>query len=93
MPEVQFNDGVVALRYPRRLWVPDKEKRVAEVTLSSAIPWQIALKGGGAEMTAELGELSLVELEATGVGSMFHIVLRAPLPASRGRLGLERWLR
>jgi DNA-binding MarR family transcriptional regulator len=87
VPEVKLKDGVVAIRYPRRLWVPDKEKRVAEITLSSAIPWQIALKGGGAEMTAELGELSLLELEANGAGSMFHIVLPEPTRVVPMRLG------
>lgn len=87
VPEVKLKDGVVTIRYPRRLWVPDKQKRVAEVTLSSAIPWQIALKGGGAEMTAELGELSLSELEATGAGSMFHVVLPEPTQVVPIRLG------
>jgi hypothetical protein len=75
---VKVKDGVVTIRYPKRLWVPTKEKRAAEITLSTAIPWQIALNGGGAMMTAELGGLDLLELESNGAGSMFHIELPHP---------------
>jgi predicted transcriptional regulator len=78
VPDVKVNNGVVTIRYPRSLWVPGKEKRIAELTLSTAIPWQIALKGGGAQMTAELGALDLLELEANGAGSMFHVELPEP---------------
>jgi DNA-binding MarR family transcriptional regulator len=78
VPDVKVNDGVVTIRYPKRLWIPTKEQRSAEVTLSTAIPWQIALKGGGAQITAELGGLDLRELEAQGVGSTLHIELPAP---------------
>jgi DNA-binding MarR family transcriptional regulator len=87
VPDVKVKDGVITIRYPRRLWAPGKEKRAAEVTLSTAIPWQIALKGGGAEMTAELGGLELLELEATGAGSMFHVVLPEPTRVVPIRLG------
>jgi DNA-binding transcriptional ArsR family regulator len=78
VPDVKVKDGVVTIRYPRRLWGLDKEKRAAEVTLSTAIPWQIALNGGGAMMTAELGGLDLIELEVNGAGSMFRVDLPKP---------------
>ncbi len=87
VPDVKVKDGVVTIRYPRRLWIPGKEKRVAEVTLSTAIPWQITLKGGGAQMTAELGGLELLELEANGAGSAFHITLPEPTRVVPIRLG------
>jgi len=87
VPDVKVKDGVVTIRYPRRLWVPGKEKRAVEVTLSTAIPWQIALKGGGAQMTAELGGLDLLELEANGAGSTFHVELPEPTRVVPIRLG------
>lgn len=78
VPDVKAKDGVVTIRYPRLSWLPGKEQRVAEVTLSTAIPWQITLKGGGSEMTAELNGLDLLELEANGAGSTFRVDLPEP---------------
>lgn len=87
VPDVKVKDGVVTIRYPRRLWLPSTEKRVAEVTLSTAIPWQIALKGGGAMLSAELGGLDLLELEANGAGSTFRVDLPEPARVVPIRLG------
>jgi hypothetical protein len=78
VPDVKVKDGVVTIRYPRRLWLPGMKQRVAEVKLNTAIPWQIALKGSGAMMTAELGDLDLLDLEANGAGSTFHIEIPKP---------------
>lgn len=78
VPDVKVKDGVVTIRYPRYPWMPGKEKRTAEITLSTAIPWKIALNGGGAMMTAELRGLDLLELESNGAGSMFRVELPEP---------------
>jgi len=78
VPDVKVNDGVVTIRYPRRLWLPGMEKRAAEVTLSTAIPWQIVLQGGASEITAELGELDLAALEVKGGAHMARFELPAP---------------
>jgi DNA-binding MarR family transcriptional regulator len=78
VPDVKAKDGVVTIRYPRRLWVPSKEKRAAEITLSRAIPWQIVIQGGAAEMTAELGGLNLASLEVKGGLHLVHLDLPAP---------------
>ena len=78
VPDVKAKDGVVTIRYPRRLWFPSREKRIAEVTLSVAIPWQIVIQGGAAEITAELGNLDLAGLEVKGGLSMIRLELPAP---------------
>ncbi|MEO8971860.1 MAG: MarR family transcriptional regulator, partial [Ktedonobacteraceae bacterium] len=78
MPDVKAREGVVTIRYPRRLWVPSKEKHVAEVTLSAAIPWQIVIQGGASEITAELGGLNLAGLEVKGGLHMVRLYLPAP---------------
>lgn len=78
IPDVKSKEGVVTIRYPRRLWIPSTEKRAAQVTLSTAIPWSIIIRSGGAEVTAELGGLDLLDMEANGAGSMFHIELGEP---------------
>jgi DNA-binding MarR family transcriptional regulator len=86
VPEVKVKGGVVTIRYPRKLWVTG-EDRTAEVTLSTAVPWQIALNGGGAMMTAKLGGLDLLELEANGAGSMFQVDLPKPARVVAIQLG------
>ena len=78
VPDVKAKDGVVTIRYPRHLWIPSKEKRAAEVTLSVAIPWQIVIQGGASEFTAELGGLNLAGLEVKGGLHMVRLDLPAP---------------
>ena len=77
-PDVKVNEGVVTFRYPRLSWLPTREKRVAEVTLSTAIPWSIVIRSGGSEVIADLGGLDLLELEANGGGSGFRVELPRP---------------
>jgi DNA-binding MarR family transcriptional regulator len=77
-PDVKVKEGVVTIRYPRRPGILNKEMRVAEVTLSTAIPWSVVIRSGGSEVTAELGGLDLLEMEANGAGSMFRIELPDP---------------
>jgi DNA-binding MarR family transcriptional regulator len=77
-PRVTAKDGVVTLRYPRRLAGLSGKQPEAVVTLSRAIPWQIVIQGGGAEITAQLGGLDLASLEITGGGSMINLALPVP---------------
>jgi DNA-binding MarR family transcriptional regulator len=78
VPDVKAKEGVVTIRYPRRLWLAGREQRVAEVTLSVAIPWQIVIQGGASEVIAELGGLDLASLVVKGGGSMIHLELPMP---------------
>ena len=78
VPDVKVKDGVVTIRYPRRLWLPGMKKRAAEVTLSVAIPWQIVLQGGASEITADLSNLNLASLELKGGAHTAQIELPAP---------------
>lgn len=78
MPDVKVKEGIVTIRYPRRLWVLSGEQRVAEVTLSSAIPWQIAIQGGTSVIRAELGDLNLAGLEVKGGLNTIRLELPAP---------------
>jgi DNA-binding MarR family transcriptional regulator len=78
-PEVKVTAGEVVIRYLRRLWkLTGGPPRAAEVTLSSTIPWQIVIQGGGADLTAELERLDLRELEVKGGGSMIRLNLPVP---------------
>ncbi len=77
-PSVAAKDGVVTIRYPRRLWVLGGEQRVAEVTLNASIPWWIVIQGGASEVEARLDGLHLAGLEITGGLSMTHLELPDP---------------
>jgi DNA-binding MarR family transcriptional regulator len=79
VPEVKAKDGVVTIRYPRRLsGLLGRQQRAAEVTLNSAIPWQIAIQGGASDVTAELGGLNLAGLEVKGGVSSIRLELPVP---------------
>ena len=78
VPNVKAKDGVVAIRYPRRLLGLGEKQGVAEVALSVTIPWRIVIQGGAAEFVAELGDLDLAGLEASGGFSMIRLALPAP---------------
>ena len=78
MPTVKVEEGTITVRYPQRLWLLARRQRMAEIMLSTAIPWYIVIRSGGSEVTAELGGLDLLELDANGAGSMFRIELPEP---------------
>lgn len=78
VPDVKTKDGVVTIRYPRRLWVLSGGAGSAEVMLNAAIPWHIAIQGGASAITAELGGLNLAGLEVKGGMSVVHLELPEP---------------
>jgi len=78
-PDVKAKDGVVTIRYPRRLLGLGGQQRAAEVTLNVAIPWQIVIQGGASDVTAELGGLDLASLVVKG--GLSSIRLELPVPA------------
>lgn len=79
MPDVKTKDGVVTIRYARRLWGLAGLWGLADVTLSAAIPWHIAIRGGGSIITAELAGLNLAGFEIKGGGSVIRLELPIPL--------------
>ncbi len=78
LPDVKAKEGVVTIRYPRRLLGLGEKQGAAEVALSAAIPWRIVIQGGAAEVVAELGGLDLAGLEVTGGFSMIRLDLPTP---------------
>jgi len=79
VPNVAAKDGVVTIRYPRRLLGLGGQQHAAEVTLNVAIPWQIVIQGGASDVTAELGGLDLAGLEVKG--GLSSIRLELPMPS------------
>lgn len=78
VPEVKSRDGVVTIRYPRRLWRPGAAKSAADVSLNASVPWWIALQGGASDVTAELGGIKLAGLEVKGGMNMVRLELPEP---------------
>ena len=78
LPDVRAREGVVTMRYSRRLWTLGMEERVANVSLNTTIPWQIAIQGGAASIVAELDGLHLAGLEVKG--GLSTIRLKLPMP-------------
>ncbi|MEO8972744.1 MAG: MarR family winged helix-turn-helix transcriptional regulator [Ktedonobacteraceae bacterium] len=78
LPDVKAKDGVVTIRYPRRLLGLGGKQGATEVALSVAIPWRIAIQGGAAEVVAKLGGLDLAGLEVKGGFSMIRLDLPTP---------------
>lgn len=78
IPDVKLKDGVVTIRYPRRLLVLGGKHGAADVALNTTIPWRIKIQGGAAEITAELGGLNLAEIGVKGGMSMIRLVLPTP---------------
>ena len=78
VPEVKVEGGTVTIRYSRRTLLLDWRKRAAEVSLNTAIPWQIVILGGAWEIAAELGNLNLAGLEVKGGFSSVRLDLSTP---------------
>ncbi|MBA3947577.1 MAG: MarR family transcriptional regulator [Herpetosiphonaceae bacterium] len=96
VPSVVAKEGGVTIRYPRRLWVPGREQRVAEVNLSVAIPWRIVIQGGASEIEARLLGLNLAGLEVKAGASMIRLELptpsgTVPIRISGGVSGITIW--
>ena len=86
-PIVKLEDGTITIRYPQRLWLLARRQRMADIELSTAIPWQIVIRSGGSDVTTQLGGLDLLELDASGAGSMFRVELPEPARVVPVRLG------
>jgi DNA-binding MarR family transcriptional regulator len=79
VPDVKAKEGVVTIRYPRRLWaLVGGETRMAEVILSVAVPWRIVIQGGASIIEARLGNLDLAGLDVKGGVSMIRLELPRP---------------
>jgi DNA-binding HxlR family transcriptional regulator len=78
VPNVTGKDGVVTIRYPRRLWILGGMQGTAEVTLNATLPWSIAIQGGASNITADLTGLDLSGLEVKGGMNMISVQLPVP---------------
>ena len=77
-PEVRVAGGAVTIRYARRLRTLFGSNQEAEIALNAAVPWQIELRNGASDTTADLRGLTLARLEIRGGASSVTVELPAP---------------
>jgi hypothetical protein len=84
LPEARAHDGVVDVRYKRRLkW----RNRSAHLGLNTAIPWDLELGGGFSSVSADLRGTRLRALELGG--GVDHLRARLPLPRGLVRVRIS----
>ncbi len=81
VPEITVIDGSVIVQQRRRFRPFDWRAQSADFTLSTAVPWDIALRGGMWKLAADLSTLRVTSLEVTGGASDIEIRLSAPAGA------------
>src|SRR5262249_54570721 len=78
-PEVKVDGGNVTIRNRRWLWLAGWVKYSANIALNTNIPWQIEIRGGAAEVNADLRGLDLAELSVSS--GMSSVELKLPVPS------------
>jgi hypothetical protein len=82
VPSVTVDGGTVTVQYPRlspRGWLRPGTHRGGRVTLNQDLAWQVTVRGGVADLDADLRDLRLESLEL-GQGAS-QVEVRLPRPA------------
>ncbi len=101
IPKVRVRDGTVTVRYGRLSWFEWRAQIAgqlleasahwrddrADIALNADLPWAIELRGGVSRLTADLAELELASLEATGGISKVDLNLPSPRALVPIRIG------
>jgi hypothetical protein len=83
-PRVQASGGTVTIEY-RRSWLFDwlrfglvPRNHSGDITLNGSIPWQIAVRGGAAGLSADLSGIQLMSFDVKGGASNITLTLGRP---------------
>jgi DNA-binding MarR family transcriptional regulator len=77
-PDITVEGGTVAVEYPRRWRSFDWRRAAIRLTLNGSIPWSIEVRGGLANMEADLRLLQLRSFEMTGGAANIEVTLPRP---------------
>lgn len=78
-PKVDMQDGTVTVRYSTRFGgLFDWRSRSGAVTLNPAVPWEIEMRGGAAQIDADLNGLKLISVAFKGGISDLTLTLPKP---------------
>jgi DNA-binding MarR family transcriptional regulator len=78
-PEITVSGGIVTVQQRRRFRPFDWRAQSADFALTTAVPWDISLRGGMWKLVADLGVLRVTALEVTGGASDIEVSLPAPV--------------
>jgi hypothetical protein len=77
VPQVRLRDGVVSIQYKGRFqW--DWRNRRADVSLNSAIPWDLEVIGGANRLQGKLAGIDVRSFELTGGADQVRLTLGRP---------------
>ena len=93
-PRIRVSGGTVSLTFPG-LWHAMAAR--GQVILNATIPWALEIRGGAAEMDADLSAVNLSELNMTGGASRVDLRLSRPagtiplrIRGGASRIGIHR---
>ena len=84
-PDVKHVDGVVTMRYSRRLL--DARSRLADIGLNPGVPWSIEVDGGVTDLEGDLRSARLSGVNLRGGAN--HVRLRLGRPDGSARVTLD----
>jgi DNA-binding MarR family transcriptional regulator len=79
VPTIETVAGEIRVRFPRRFKFLGPRDQSGEMTLNAAVPWAIEVRGGAADIDADLAALSLSSFSVAW--GMASITLRLPPPS------------
>ena len=77
-PDIHVEGGTVSVEYPRRFRAFDWRRAAVRLTLNGSIPWSIEVRGGLANMEADLTRLQLRSFDMTGGAANIDVTLPRP---------------
>jgi DNA-binding MarR family transcriptional regulator len=78
-PEITVSGGIVTVQQRRRFRPFDWRSQSVDFALSTAVPWDISLRGGMWKLIADFSALRVTALEITGGASDIEVTLPAPV--------------
>jgi DNA-binding MarR family transcriptional regulator len=77
-PDIHVDGGTVRVEYQRRFRAFDWRRAAVHITLNGSIPWSIEVRGGLAQMEADLSRLQLASFDMTGGAASIDVTLPRP---------------
>jgi DNA-binding MarR family transcriptional regulator len=77
VPQVRLRDGTVSIQYKGRLQWDWRERR-ADVSLNTAIPWDVEVVGGSNKLQGKLASVDLRSFDLTGGIDQLRLTLGRP---------------
>jgi hypothetical protein len=72
-PDITVEGGTVSVQYQRRFRAFDWRRAAVYLTLNGSISWAVEVRGGLAQMNADLSRLTLTSFDMTGAANIaFH---------------------